>query len=104
VYAGVVIIANMKILGSLNTFNFWTELLIFLSILCYFLVLLFESEVDAFPQLSGVFVPMMSQPITYFAFIFMTFSTFTIDKIIGGIRQAVESHYERKERERRKVD
>lgn len=51
VYAGAVIIANMKILASLNTFTFWTELLAVLSILTYFLVLFGESSVSTFPQL-----------------------------------------------------
>lgn len=43
VYAGVVIIANMKILTSLNNFHIWAELLIFGSIFTYFFVLFIMS-------------------------------------------------------------
>lgn len=88
----------MKILSSLNMYTFWCELLIFASIFVYFLVLLIENYIPGLDdEIYGIFAPMMSQPITYFALLFMFFSTFTIDKIIAAVRKRVQTHYELKE-------
>ena len=54
VYAGVVMIANMKILGSFNIFQFWGELLVVLSILSYFIVLTIMDKIRISPDLIGV--------------------------------------------------
>lgn len=60
VYAGVVIIANMKILGSLNMYGVYCELLIFASVCVYFLVLYIENTVIGFPEIFGLFDPLMT--------------------------------------------
>lgn len=81
VYAGVVMIANMKILGSFNIFQFWGELLVVLSILSYFIVLTVMDKIRISPDLIGVAGMMLTQPTTYFSLFFMLFLTFTVDKI-----------------------
>ena len=40
---------------------------------------------------------MMTQPITYFSLVFMTFIAFTVDKIIFKIRVTLEDFHDRKE-------
>ncbi|CDW78607.1 phospholipid-translocating p-type flippase family protein [Stylonychia lemnae] len=97
VYAGVVIIANMKILNSLNIFGFWCELLVFLSILVYFLVLLIESQIISFPEIFGLFGPIMGQPVTYFSLLFMLFLTSTVDKITTYVTYQIINYKDNKE-------
>ena len=49
VYAAVVMLANFRLLNSFNNYTFWGELLIFLSILSYFVLFYIENLYILFP-------------------------------------------------------
>jgi hypothetical protein len=99
VYGSVIIIANMTIFASLNMYGIVCEVLLFLSILVYFLVLFILNNVATIPQLYGIFEPMMLHPITYLSFFFMFFVPFTIDRMIGAVKDALEAIQNRREQE-----
>jgi hypothetical protein len=54
-YGAVVIIANIKLLASFNIYTGWGEVIIFLSILTYFIVYYIESVIIELNYLYGTF-------------------------------------------------
>lgn len=82
VYGAVILIVNMKMLESFNSFTGWGEVLIFLSTLSYFFVFWAENKWESVPVLYGIFMPVMTDPTTYFALFLCGASVYTIDVLI----------------------
>jgi hypothetical protein len=79
IYAGVVIVANIKLFNSLNIYTFWGELIIVLSVACYFLALWLENLTLMVPDLFGVWYHVMTHYITYLSLIFCVGAIHIID-------------------------
>ena len=82
VYAGVVIIANHKLFLEFNYISYHGVVLIVLSILLYFVALAFENiPFISFDSVLGIFVPIFTSPVTYFALFLMTIVNYVLDRI-----------------------
>jgi hypothetical protein len=97
VYAAVVIVANIKLLDSLNNYTFWGEFLIVLSIGGYFLVYWLENKLVDVPELFGTFKPVVEHPVTYTSLFLCGMSIFTIDIMIHKTKKFVDKKLKIKE-------
>lgn len=88
VYAGVVIIVNQKLLMDYNNYNHFGVFLIFLSILCYFLFLFLENlPIFGIEQILGIFSFMMTNPMSYFAILFMILYAYSEQRVLDYFSQ-----------------
>ena len=80
VYAGVITIANLKILSSFNAFMVVGELIIFIMIFDYVAVFYIESLIPKVHQLFGTFEIVMNNPPFYLCLIFCVGLLYTFDR------------------------
>jgi magnesium-transporting ATPase (P-type) len=104
VYAGVVIIANLKILGSFHLHSFWSVLIIMLSICTYFVSFYVFSLIPNMNYLYGLFPGLMNSPLTYFSLLFCFMMVFSFDKIGSLVRNEIEERLEKKEEMEKKEE
>lgn len=91
VYAGVVLIANHKLFLEFNYISFHGPVLLSISALLYFGFLAFESvPAINFESTLGIFEPIFSSPLTYFALFFVVVVNYMLDRIIWYILSILE--------------
>ena len=96
VYAGVVIIANVKILDHSHTYNVQGVSIVIASILAYFLVFWVENlKLEVLKGVAGW--TLGRQPVTYFALGFCLMQTYTVDKIVGLVRREIDRRIDARE-------
>ena len=83
VYAGVVLIANLKILSDFNQFQIYGELIIFAMIFDYFALFFIESLIVQ--DLFGTFLPVMAASQTYLCLLFCVGMVFSFDKVVWRV-------------------
>jgi hypothetical protein len=99
VYAGVVIIANHKLFLEFNYISYHGVVLILLSILLYFAFLAFENfKFMNFESVIGIFAPIFSTPVTYFALFFMIIVNYMLDRISWYIDEMITQREEEQEK------
>jgi len=100
VYAGVVLIANHKLFLEFNYISYHGPVLLIISASLYFGFLAFESvPAINFDSTLGIFGPIFSSPLTYFALFFVVVVNYVLDRIIFYILTIVEE----RELEREKI-
>jgi hypothetical protein len=83
VYAGVVLIANHKLFLEFNYISYHGPVLLIISASLYFGFLAFESvPAINFDSTLGIFGPIFSSPLTYFALFFVVVVNYMLDRII----------------------
>ena len=60
VYGACIIIANISLMLRFNNYTRWGEAFVYLMILAYFTIFLFQSFLSGFPELYNLFVPTFS--------------------------------------------
>jgi len=99
VYAGVVLIANHKLLLEFNYISYHGPVLIFISIALYFVILALEStKAINFESTLGIFKPIFSSPITYFALFFVVVVNYVLDRIYWYIDTKIEEREKEQDR------
>ncbi len=91
VYAGVVILANVKLLNSFSTYAFWGEFFIVLSIASYFICFWVENLIVRIPELFGIFGLTMLNPMTYFCLMLSGLSLYVMDLMIMIFKDLVRT-------------
>jgi phospholipid-translocating ATPase len=83
VYAGVVLIANHKLFLEFNYVSYHGPTLLIISVLLYFAFVAFESiPAINFESTLGIFDPIFTSPLTYFALFFVVVVNYVLDRII----------------------
>lgn len=103
VYAGVVVVANIKILNSLNAYVFWDMFVIAFSIASYFVYYWLENILMEIPILYGTFKPVMLHPVTYLALFFCGMSIFTLDIMMRKIKKFINKRLKVRELVKEKI-
>lgn len=75
---------NQKLLLAFNNYTVFGVFLVALSIISYFLVVIFESEgiLKMFESLEGVSSHMLSSPMMYFALLFLVVFVYVLEKLL----------------------
>jgi hypothetical protein len=87
-------VANLKLLSAFNIFQWYGEILVLLSILCYLAIFSIESSLKMFFDLYGTFPQMMSDALTYFTVFFMVGVILNLDKFATHCRISLEDYLE----------
>jgi len=90
VYAGIVLVANVKLLDSMSTHDGWGDLMCVASIVAYWVVLFVMSRVPKIATLYGVFDIVLANPVTYFSQLFVMSSIWSIDLMIFHTKEFVK--------------
>lgn len=75
---------NQKLLLAFNNYTVFGVFLIALSIICYFLVVIFESAnfLNMFGDVQGVASHMFSSPMMYFSLLFLVVFVYVSEKLL----------------------
>ncbi len=99
IYAGVVIIANHKLLIAYNTHHLLGFLISIVSITLYFVVFAFESLTFVqFDNVLGTFVPTFTHPMTYFGLLFVVWVNYMLDRIFDFVGQMLDEREENRKK------